>query len=219
MKSNQPRFWTTRTAGLLTLVGLGVVTIGAIFLGETMIGRSGNAQQALPGPAMTLAPIFKTAAGSPALGVAPERPFRRHPVRHHAAPVVVAHAAPVVQVAPQGAPQAPAPAPVLVAQRPLAAAPAPIGVPVVAAVPAPRLHRHRVKHPATVAVVSATPAAKAALPTARPLPPRELVPVTTMTAAPPAAAQLRPVATVTAEPPASNQLIPVQTVTAAPPRT
>jgi hypothetical protein len=111
-----------------------------------------------------------------------------------------------------------APAPVVaLAARPVSLPE--VAVPAQFYPPAKPVHKHRHKLVAPAAVAQMPAKVKAPLPTARPLPPRVLVPVTTMTAPPPASAQLVPVQTVTAEPPSSTQLVPVQTVTAAPPRT
>jgi hypothetical protein len=216
MKSNLPRFWTPRTGGLLTLLGLAVVTIGATLLGESLIGRNSAPQQALPGPKLTIAPMFQglqpgALAHVPTYSVRHTKKAERHP---NPAVMAAATAAPVVDATPA----APQPVVALV-ERPVAAAPVAAQVP--AAVPI-RRHRHRHVAPAAVAQVRAN--TDLPLPTARPLPPRELVPVTTMTAPPPASSQLVPVPTVTAAPPGpvtSSAVLPtpVQTVTAPTPRT
>jgi hypothetical protein len=211
MKSNLPRFWTPRTGGLLTLFGLAVVTVGATLLGESIIGRSNAPQPVLPGPRLTIAPMFKgLQAGSGPHGTAYAQRAALKVAHPHPAAIAVVTAVPQAATAPVVAPV------VAIAQRPVSAPG--IAQPAQYAPSRPlRRHRHKPVAPIAVTQIPATP--KAALPTPRPLPPRMLVPVTTMTAPPPASMQLVPVQTVTAEPPASTQLVPVQTVTAAPPRT
>ncbi|HTV74849.1 MAG TPA: hypothetical protein VME66_14220 [Candidatus Acidoferrales bacterium] len=229
MKPNVPRFWTPRTGGLLTLAGLAVVTVGATLLGESLIGRGGPSQTAAPGPKLTIAPIFQglqgahhgaTATRSIARAAFAPRP---HHHQHHGvapAPVVVHVPAPPVTEAPVvvAAPVIVKAAPDVVAERPVPLPPkAPLFAPPLAVAV---LHKHHhAKHALAVAETPPRVDPNAAWPTERPLPPRQLIPVTTMTAPPPVSIQLRPVETVTAAPPSSSPLVPVETVTAAPPRT
>jgi hypothetical protein len=213
MKSNLPRFWTPRTGGLLTLLGLAVVTIGATLLGESIIGRNSSTQQALPGPKLTIAPMFKGLQPA-SLARVPANSLRRtKKVEQRPEPVAAATAAPTLA-------RSVAPPLVALIERPAPAAPVAAGsVPV-----ATPIRRHHHKRLASVAVAQLRANANAPLPTARPLPPRALMPVTTMTAPPPASIQLVPVPTITAPPPAATQPSPIlptpaQTVTAASPRT
>jgi hypothetical protein len=215
MKSNLPRFWTPRTGGLLTLLGLAVVTVGATLWGESLIGRNSFPQQALPGPKLTLAPMFIGLQGRSPARVPKYSVRRTKKVEQRPYPVAVAVATPAPALAPPAAPPV-----VALVERPAPAAP--IAAAPVSAVAPIRRHHHKRVAPVAVAQVRAN--ANAPLPTARPLPPRALMPVTTMTAPPPASIQLVPVPTITAAPPASVppspiQPTPVQTVTAASPRT
>jgi hypothetical protein len=231
MKSNVPRFWTPRTGGLLTLVGLAVVTVVATLLGESLIGRGTPSPIAVPGPKLTVAPIFKGLQAEQSSTMATYAV--KHGVlvarRHHAnhavavAPAAVTHLAPVIASAPVLAAVPVVAAPVVVAQRPMPVVAAPIP-PELTPLTAAAVHkRHHAKRPAAVAEApTRAPDPQNAWPTPRPLPPRALVPVTTMTAPPPASSQLRPVVTVTAAPPTiapSVPAAPAETVTAAPPRT